>query len=114
MGKRDSEKIKKKLDAGGIKEMRMVTVTDDWFPCYSDNQVNVTICVSRGFEHKDTYYVRISAWGADDTGVEMHYQAGKYCETAYAIYRHWKEYIFDRIPDGVDMKWFYEHGFYPG
>ena len=113
MGRRDTEKIKKKLDDGGFRENRMVLVTDDWYPCFPGNQVSLTIMVRRSFGHKDSYYAKICAWGADDTGVEMEYMAGDCPESAYSIYEHWKRYIFGRVPDGVNMEGFYEHGFYP-
>lgn len=113
MGRKDSEKTKKKLDSGGFQESRMVTVSDDWCPCYPENQVEMIICARRGFGHKDTYHTRISVWGADDTGVELEYEAYGDHTAAYAIYEHWKKYIFDRVPDNVDMEWFFERGFYP-
>ena len=114
MGKRDSEKIKRKLDNDGFKESRMITVTDDWYPCYPGNQVVLTITARRHLGHEDAYYARMSVWGADDTGIEMVYEAYTSPVMAYSIYERWKKYIFDRVPDGVDMEWFYEHGFYPG
>lgn len=105
-------KMKKKLDALGLMETRMITVTDDWCPCYPDDKVKLNIIVRRKAGHKDAYVVVINAWGMDDTGVELVYEAGNNSDGAYDIYEHWKEYLYDRIPDGVDREWFFEHGFY--
>ncbi len=56
--------------------------------------------------------VVLSAWGADDMGVEMQHSFDM-VELADARYNHWKKYIFDRITDGVSEECFFEHGFVP-
>lgn len=89
-------------------ETHMVKVTDDWHPCFEGGYVRLKI--SQQFFRE--YYCVISAWGADDTGVEMQFSSA-YPEYVDAIYDRWKKYIFDRVPDGVTREWFYEHGFYP-
>lgn len=109
----NTEKIKRRLSDGGLNADRMVTVTDDWYPCYPGNQVYLYIRGSRCWSRTEMYAVRISAWGKDDTGVELEYTT-RSAETAYALYWHWKKYLFDKVPDGVDKEWFYEHGFCPG
>lgn len=113
MGSKSEKKAKRKIDDGTMHETRMVTVTDDWCPCYPDNQVAVTIWARREAGHKDTYSVNILVWGMDDTGVALRYEAGEHVQNAYVVYDHWKEWVFDRIPDGVNREWFYEHGFLP-
>lgn len=90
------------------KEQRMLPVTDDWHPCYEGGLVSLTI---QQFFYK-YYECIISVWGADDTGMEMRYSSA-YPEMVDFIYNIWKEFIFDRVPDHVNMEWFYEHGFYP-
>lgn len=99
---------KRKIDDGYIHEYRMITVTDDWYGCYENNQ----ICVGAGLiKLGKTYHVTLSAHGNDDFGVCMKFSSESY-EQAYHIYSHWKKFIYDRIPDGVNVEWFYEHGFY--
>ena len=109
--------MSKKFCAGILREMedhelgesRMVTVTDDWCPCFPDNQVCLSIRAYKGCGR--TYYVRVSAFGADDMGVALYYTSSS-PEYVYGLYKHWKQWIYDRVPDGVDVGWFYEHGFW--
>lgn len=100
-------------------EHRMVKVTDDWFPCYPNGEIDLSITLRSykpypGAGEKHTVYcVKIAAWGLDDTGVELEFsiEDGRgYAEGRYAF---WKKHIFDKVPDGIDMMWFYEHGFVP-
>lgn len=79
---------------------KYVNVDDNWCPNYYGNQIMVRL---------DLYneYVRFHAWGADDMGVEMHCPIG-----SKKVYDIWKENIFDKMPDVVNMNWFLEHGFY--
>lgn len=86
-------------------ELRMVTVTDDWFPCYPDNQVRLTI----GIYNFGRYYVKLTAWGMDDTGVEICADATD-MDDSLVKYNELKK-IYDSIPDGVDKYWFIDHGF---
>ena len=101
-------------------ESRTIEVTDDWCN-YPDNKVKLSI-ILRGIkpypkagEDKRKYYVRVMAWGMDDFGVTMDYEStitgdfGR--QYAEGVYDFWKEYIYDRVPEGVNREWFYEHGF---
>ena len=94
---------------GKYRESRMVTVTDDWFPNFPDNKVELRINAWMGEHNKAT--VIMSVWGADDDYVVLRSEP---MSPVYAInlYKHWKEYVFDRVPDGCDHEWFFEHGFY--
>lgn len=93
-----------------LRETKMVTVTDDssvWHPCYPNNQVIVGISA---FCFEDKFYIKVNAWGADDFGVEIEYNC--YNEIhLIQMYDHFKHYVYDKIVDGVNLKWFYEHGF---
>lgn len=93
---------------------RMVTVTDDWCPCYPENQVEVSLYMAYFTKCKswnDHYVTKISAWGMDDHGVEIertfnnHRDAVDFYEELYELYIS--------IPNGVNMHWFIEHGFMP-
>lgn len=90
------------------KESRMVIVTDDWYPCFDNSTIKLSIMSEKLGE---IYYCKIMAWGADDTGVEMEYRS-YFHEMVDGIYEHWKEYLYNLIPDGVNRRWFFEHGFY--
>ena len=90
------------------KECRMVKVTDDWYPCFDDSSVKLSI-MTQSFG--DMYYCKIMAWGADDTGVEIEYTSQELA-MVNGIYDHWKRYIYDKVPNGVNRTWFFEHGFY--
>ena len=92
---------------------RMVTVTDDWYPCFEGNQIRLSIMMNHcKRNNKDVYWVRICAWGADDFGLELDYDAGPHFDMAQSIFQQWKEKVYDVIPDGVNQDWFYDHCFY--
>lgn len=102
-------KIKKSKAATiDLHECRWITVTDDWHSCFVDNTIGVSLHM---FVSGKEYRVIFSAFGNDDFGVCMKFNSTS-CEQAHSIFKHWKRFIFDRIPDGVNVEWFYEHGFY--
>lgn len=104
-----SGKIKKsKAAIIDLRESRMVTVTDDWYPCFKDNQIGINLHM---YVSGKEYKVIFSAYGYDDFGVCMRFSSTS-CEQTHSVFKHWKRFIFDRIPDGVNVEWFYEHGFY--
>lgn len=104
--------MKKKKEKTGVikKESKFVTVTDPqyiWGPCYPNNQVEVSICI---MFFNNRHYGKIVARGMDDFGVEIEFTAyGR--EYLLGLYNHFKYYIYDKIADGVNLEWFYEHGF---
>ena len=85
---------------------RYVQVTDDWHPNIDEDKIELTILTGDFMG----YYVKIVAMGDDDDGVELYYSASN-PESLEYLYDHLKRYIYDRVPDGVDHEWFYEHGF---
>ena len=89
---------------------KMVTVTDNWYPCYEGNKVRVSLFLNY---HKslDYQFVRICVWGADDFGLEMDYEDKDY-DKLVAKYHEWKDTIFDKIPNKTNKKWFIDKGFY--
>lgn len=96
------------------REEKMITVTDgdsSWHPCYPNNQVKVSI-FAFSYEHrnKTKFYGKVSAWGTDDFGVEIEFSANDK-KSLMALYEHFKHYIYDEIEDGVNLEWFYKHGF---
>ena len=104
-----SGKIKKsKIETIDMQEIRFVKVTDDWHPCFEDNTIGVSLHL---YKSGKEYPVIFSAHGGDDFGVCMRFNSTS-CEQSHSIFKLWKTVIFDRIPDGVNVAWFYEHGFY--
>jgi len=89
------------------RETRKIFVKDDWYPCYSGGYVVLSI-VQTHFQ--EDYWCKVSAWGADDTGVELEYHGSP--TAVKGMYEHWKKYIYNRVPDGITREWFFEHGFY--
>lgn len=89
------------------KKERMIRVTDNWHPCFGGNKVRLRLSLCY-FRH---YYVKLSAWGADDTGVEIELGASDLAE-ANQKYQE-LEKLFDTVPDGVNRKWFLDNGFTP-
>lgn len=92
------------------KETKMIIVTDNddvWKPCYLGNQVRVGISA---IGYSNNYYIKVNAWGMDDFGVEIEYHCYNE-EHLMQMYEHFKHYIYDKIVNGVNLEWFYEHGF---
>lgn len=86
---------------------KKIRVTDDWYPCFDGNTVEV--CLTTVLKSREEYYVILNAWGADDTGVEMQFASPIQNEVISAYL--WFKSIFNSIPDGVDREWFLNHGF---
>ena len=104
-----SGKIKKsKADTIDLLEYRDVVVTDDWYPCWPGNEAHMRLHM---FKLGKEYKIIFSVFGADDFGVVMRYDSSSINQT-HSVYKLWKQYIFDRVPNGVTVEWFYEHGFY--
>jgi len=95
----------------GLNQMRidkMITVTDDWYPCFENNTVQLSMFISYLDKHT---FVRICVWGADDFGLEKDYHDSDY-NNLISKYNEWKETIFDAACDGIDQNWFRNRGFY--
>lgn len=90
---------------------KRVEVKDNWYPCYENNEIIVSIHWAH-FECDDEHVVVISAHGADDFGVELRHVT-KYEASAKSVFEFWTEHIYNKIPDGITVQWFYEHGFLP-
>lgn len=84
---------------------RMIRVTDNWHPCFGGNKVRLRLSLCY-FRH---YYVKLSAWGADDTGVEIECHASDMQDAADKYNALSK--VYDSVPDGCDRQWFFDHGF---
>ena len=89
---------------------KMITVTDEWYPCYEGNKVRVSLFISN-LDELNYHFVRICVWGADDFGLEMDYIDLNY-ESLISKYNEWKETILDKLTDGVNKEWFLSKGFY--
>ena len=85
---------------------RYITVIDDWYPCYKGNKVRLRLSLTSFLEK---YYVRLAAWGADDTAYVKDFE---YTNEAQALWRY-EELMpeYEAIPDGVDKDWFIDRGF---
>ena len=91
---------------------RLLTVTDDWCPCYPGNQIELSIYLTHftKCESWDEYYmIKISAWGMDDKGVEI-YEKTDDCHKAIRTCAKYLK-LYKSIPDGIDKHWFIENGF---
>ena len=108
MGRKKSKLGKEQDGYNLFKISKEVIATDDWYPCFEGNKIRVSLFLTNTRDHK---FVRICAWGADDFGVELDYHGRDFDSLVYH-YNFWKEHLFDKIPDNVDVMWFYEHGFY--
>ena len=92
-----------------LDRIRQVVVTDDWYPCVGGNKVDLHLmlfCYSSGYKDYGDYCVKLTAWGGDDTGVEIE----KICwdlPSALKEYNKMLE-IYNTIPDGVSRRWLCE------
>ena len=86
-------------------KVRMLPVTDNWHPCYEGNTVRLRLSLN----YYNGFYVRLSAWGADDFGLDL----DRYADTEEEALNLYKEMenLFDSIPDGVEQDYFYNLGF---
>ena len=87
-------------------EKRMVKVTDNWFPNYENDMVQVSTELTR---QDGVYYGRVSAWGMDDTGVELWREAYNEADALKMYEDMYKLYL--SVPDGITIDWFLERGF---
>lgn len=85
---------------------RIIAVTDDWHPCYPNNQINLMLSLNH---YNNLYYTRLSAWGNDDFGLELYFESQSEKE-AEKKYKEFYE-LYCNIPDGVNQNYFYKLGF---
>lgn len=78
---------------------KMIVVTDDWYPCFPGNKVRVSL-IPLSYRGKD--WIRVCAWGADDTGYERDFSKYSLGEAVY---------VYENIFDGVNKLWFINNGF---
>ena len=89
----------KQIKEGKYSESRMVTVTDNWYPNYPNDQIELNINIYLRENNKAR--VCMSVWGMDDDQMVLH---SPDMNPVYALflYNTWKKYIFDRVPDGCN------------
>ena len=87
------------------KRKRMITVSDDWYPCYNDNKVMLGLYI---FEDDD-YAVKMTVWGADDFGLELgYYNLSK--QEAIDTFNSLLD-LFNSVPENTNKTWFRDKGF---
>ena len=99
------------------RQEKMIKVTDNWHPNYSNEYIKVFLIFVPAYGNKKhgTYhnsYLCLGAWGADDYGLNKYYSfTGNETkeETNKIRYKWEKEY--KSIPDGVNKEWFITRGF---
>lgn len=89
---------------------RRISVADNWCPCYPDGTVELSLKLYAPGINEEECYVKITAFGMDDFGVEMEYVTDDFSD-ALDRFKFWDEWIFSKVPDGITVEWFYEHGF---
>ena len=86
---------------------KQVVVTDNWCPNWEGNKIIVNFINTK--EKNNRWMIRISAYGADDYGMaKMVITDDK--EQAKKLREEYLE-LFNSIHDGVNIKWFKNHGF---
>lgn len=85
---------------------RMIPVTDDWFPCFSGNQIRVSLSI---YNQNGRHYCTLTAWGKDDFGLEKEHISNTKEENE-AKFHEWEK-DFESIPDFVNKEWFLARGY---
>lgn len=91
---------------------KMVVVKDDWYPCFPDNKVKLSIFIQNSDE-LDCHFVRICVWGNDDFGLEKDFVSKNWDELVY-IYEKWINEIYNNpeLESGnITKVWFEDRGF---
>lgn len=86
---------------------KYITVTDDWHPNFNGNQVKIILSLNY---FNNYYYVKLMAWGADDTAYEIE-KDNLTIDEALHYYNNELTDFYESIPNGIDKEWFIEHGF---
>lgn len=89
---------------------KTIKVTDDWYPCFSNNIVKIylRVCIA-SWDIKYPYYLKFQAWGADDFGLEKEELFTDYSQIS-DIYNYCKNQ-YDNIPEIANKEYFYNIGF---
>ena len=94
------------FNLNSFRKTRYVKVTDDWYPNFNGNTVRLTV----GIFFFQKYYIKLMAWGADDTGMEIvqYYNTKEEAINAYS-----KEFIpkYESVPDNINRQWFFNNGY---
>ena len=89
---------------------KTVKVTDPW-RWYGEDTVDISLYV---MNYKDTTTVRIVVHSIDDFSVAYNYECeSKYKDQIKYMYNHMKNWMFDKIPNEINVAWLYEHGYLP-
>lgn len=84
---------------------RYIKVNDNWYPCFEGQRIKLKLSLC----HFKDYYVRLAAWGADDTAYEITYENLSFKEAV----RKYNELIpfFENVPNNITKEWFIKKGF---
>lgn len=91
---------------------RQVIVSDDWHPCIDGNKVNLRLFIRSlpiSNQNRWCYYIKLCAWGGDDFGVEIEKHFADF-PSAVNEYNELLN-VYNSVPDGADIYWFYSHEF---
>lgn len=110
--KLNSDAFAEKIRNGEFDEDRMVKVIDNWCGNYEGDTIQLSIYIRTPLNKNDPFKVIVMAAGNDDFWLTLQYRTSSSGD-AVLIFNRWKEFIYDRVPDGCDKEWFFEHGFLP-
>ena len=89
--------------------MKTVHVSDPW-NWYGEDTVNVELYIAPPCGGQ--VRTRILVHTIDDFSVVYErIHSAKYLDCALGDYEHMKEWMFDTIPEEVNLNWFYRHGY---
>jgi len=90
----------------------MVKVSDEWYPCFPNQEVRLSVIQLPQFRREDPMTVRICVWGADDFGMEVDYHVASNGDRK-AKYRELIRYA-EKIKklEPLSVKFFQDAGFH--
>ena len=94
-------------------QRRMVKVTDDWYPCWNENEIELTLRMIYNETKPDgtTFgLVKLLASGMDDYALCKEFNS-IYYNQLFSQYCLWMD-TFNTIPDGVDKEYFLKQGWF--
>ena len=96
-----------------IKIEKFVKTTDNWYPNFPNKKVRIRLFFTNYYSdifNKWIRYIRCCVWGNDDFGLEKDFECFSKEEL---INKFWevKSEIYDKIPNIVNQKYFYNLGF---
>lgn len=88
-----------------LRTERFIKVKDNWYPNFPGNRVKIILSLN----YYKNYYIKLAAWGADDTAYEIEFDYNSVKDAIKGYYNLLP--FYQSIPDGITKDWFIDRGF---